>query len=119
VAPVPDTIDEYLDGLPAEARPVVCQVLDAVREALPGAEERIRYGMPAVMLDGRYAIHVAGWKRHVGVYPVSPLPEPLETEIAPYRAAKDSLHFLYADPVPCDLITRLASELARRRGAST
>ena len=118
VAPVPGDVDEYLEGLPAEARSVVRLVLGAVREALPGAEERIRYGMPAVMLDGRHAIHVAGWKRHVGIYPVSPLPEPLESEIAPYRAAKDALHFLYADPVPCDLITRLTADLARRRIAN-
>src|SRR5687768_8221593 len=118
MASVPSDIDEYLDGLPAEARVVVIQVLGAVREALPGAEERIRYGMPAVMLDGRYAIHVAGWKRHVGVYPVSPLPEPLESETAPYRAAKDALHFLYADPVPRRLITSVTAELARQRNAS-
>ena len=118
MASVPSNIDGYLDGLPAEARAVVSQVLGAVREALPGAEERIRYGMPAVMLSDRYAIHVAGWKRHVGIYPVSPLPEPLEIETAPYRAAKDALHFLYAHPVPCHLITCVTAELARQRNAS-
>jgi uncharacterized protein YdhG (YjbR/CyaY superfamily) len=118
VAPAPVSIDEYLDGLPAEARTVVREVLEAVREALPGAEERIRYSMPAVMLDSRYAMHVAGWKRHVGIYPVSPLPEPLESEIAPYRAAKDALHFRYAEPVPGNLIARVTAELSRRRNSS-
>ena len=118
---MPDTpadVREYLDGLPADARRVVTAVLDAVRAGLPGAEERIRYGMPAVMLDGRYALHVAGWKRHAGVYPVAPLPEALEREIAPYRAAKDALHFKYADPVPSALITAMAAELRRQRQVS-
>jgi uncharacterized protein YdhG (YjbR/CyaY superfamily) len=114
----PASVDDYLDGLPAEARSIVNRVLDAIREALPGAEERVRYGMPAVMLEGRYAIHVAGWKRHVGIYPVPPLPEPLEGEIAPYRAAKDAVHFRYADPLPYDLIRRLATELHRQRLAA-
>jgi uncharacterized protein YdhG (YjbR/CyaY superfamily) len=116
MAPAPPDVDTYLRVLPDDARPIVAAVLDAVRQAVPGAEERIRYGMPAVMLGGPYAIHVAGWKRHVGVYPVAPLPEALEAEVAPYRAAKDAVHFRYADPVPYELITRMAAELARIRG---
>lgn len=108
-------ITEYLDGLVPDARPTVEQVLDAVRAGLPDADERFRYGMPAVMLDDRYALHVGGWKRHVGVYPVGQLPEPLESEVAPYRAAKDALNFRYADPVPLALITQVAAELRRRR----
>ena len=113
--PAPADIPAYLDALPGDSRTVVVGVLDAVRAALPGAPERIRYGMPAVMLDDRYAVHVAGWKRHVGIYPVGALPEPLETEVAPYRAAKDALNFRYADPVPYDLIERVAAELRARR----
>lgn len=112
------TFDDHLAGLPDDARAVVTGILAAIRAALPGAEERIRYGMPALMLGGPYAIHVAGWKRHAGLYPVPRLDEPLESEIAPYRAAKDSLHFRYAEPVPHELITRLAAELQRRRAAA-
>lgn len=114
----PVDVDDYLDSLSAEVRLIVSRVLDAIRAALPGAEERVRYGMPAVMLDGRYAIHVAGWKRHVGIYPVARLPEPIEGQIAPYRAAKDALHFRYADPIPYELIGRVAAELRRQRVAT-
>ncbi len=112
-------IDQYLAGLPEAARPHVVGVLDAVRAAIPGAEERFRYGMPAIMLDDRYAIHVAGWKRHVGIYPVSVLPEPLETEVAPYRAARDALNFLYRDPIPLELVQRVAAEMKRQRSTSS
>ena len=45
------------------------------------------------MLGGRYALHFAGWKKHIGLYPVPTLDEPLEGEIAPYRAEKDSVVF--------------------------
>lgn len=71
------------------------------------------------MLDGRYALHVGGWKRHVGLYPVAPLPEPLESEVAQYRAAKDALNFRYAKPVPLALITQVAAELRRQRATPT
>lgn len=64
----PSTIDDYVAGLPAEPRAVVAEVVAAVRRVLPGAEERIRYGMPAFLFAGeRYGVHVAGWKHHVGL----------------------------------------------------
>lgn len=108
----PTTVEEYLAALPDEVRPVVAGVRRAIRAALPDAEERIRYDMPAVMLDERHAIHYAGWKRHVGLYPVTTLPEPLESEVAPYRTHKDSVRFPYRAPVPYDLVERIAAALA-------
>lgn len=64
------TTEEYIATFPADVQPVLSDVAAAMRRALPGAEERIRYGMPAVVLGGRYALHFAGWKHHVGIYPV-------------------------------------------------
>ncbi len=113
----PDTIDDYLSGLPDDARAIVSGVCDAVRRGVPGAEECVRYGMPAFMYPGsgaRYALHVGGWKRHVGIYPVGELPDDLEAEVAPYRSKKDSVTFQYRDAVPLDLIERVAAALAAR-----
>src|SRR4051794_16436721 len=114
----PNTIEAYLDALPDEVRPIVEQVGAAIRAGLPGHEERFRYDMPAVMLDDRHALHYAGWKQHIGLYPVSPLPAKLETEVSPYRTKKDSVTFKYKDGVPYDLIERIAAALgsARRAG---
>ena len=75
----------------------------------------MRYGIAAVMLGGRYALHFAGWKKHIGLYPVPRLDEPLEGEIAPYRAEKDSVVFPHAKPVPYELIGRVAREVADER----
>lgn len=108
------TVDEYVAGFPDEARAVLKQVCTALRAALPGAEEKIRYGMPALMFEDRYGIHFAGWKKHVGLYPVGELDPELEAEVAPYRATKDTVQFFYAKPVPYDLIGRVASALAAR-----
>ena len=68
--------------------------------------------MPAFMLGDRYALHFAGWKHHVGLYPVAPLDPELEAEVAPYRAAKDTVKLLYRDPLPTDLIERIAPRCA-------
>lgn len=111
--PQPTTIDDYIAALPDDVRPLLQRVRQAIRAALPDAEERIRYGMPAIMLNDRHAVHFAGWKKHIGLYPVPVLAGSLETEIAPYRTHKDSVRFLYSEPIPYNLIERLAAELTR------
>ncbi|HEX5857620.1 MAG TPA: DUF1801 domain-containing protein [Microbacterium sp.] len=108
-------IDGYIAGFPPEVAERLARVRAAIRENVPAPSEKIRYGMPAVMLGGRYALHYAGWKKHIGLYPVPALPEPLETEIAPHRAEKDSVVFPHTRPVPYDLIGRVTAAIVGLR----
>ena len=116
----PSTVDEYIAGFPPE----VAERLSRIREVIVAAvsegsgaqpEEKIRYGIAAVMLGGRYALHFAGWKKHIGLYPVPALDEPLESQIAPFRAEKDSVVFLHSKPVPYELIGRVSEAIVARR----
>jgi uncharacterized protein YdhG (YjbR/CyaY superfamily) len=43
----PTAIDDYIATLPDDIQPMLQRVRQAIRAALPDAEERIRYGMPA------------------------------------------------------------------------
>ena len=117
VAMAAETVEEYLSGFDPAVRGILDSVRAALLRAIPDAEERIRYGMPAVMLGGRYAIHYAGWKKHLGLYPVPPLPDELEQRVAPFRSGADSVTFPYSKPVPFDLIEEIASAVVvlRRR----
>jgi len=114
----PESVDEYVASFPPETRDVLEHVRAAIHAGVHGGEEKVRYGMGAVMLGGRYAIHFAGWKHHVGLYPVPTFDDPLEQEVAPYRSKKDTVNFPYAKPVPYDLITRMAEEIVRIRAAA-
>jgi uncharacterized protein YdhG (YjbR/CyaY superfamily) len=105
------TIDAYLAERPDDVRPLLEEVLATFRRALPGAEERVRYEMPAFLLGDRYALYFAGWKRHVGIYPVAPLPPDLEAEVAPYRAKKDTVQFTYQAGIPHALLERILRAL--------
>lgn len=109
-------VDAYIAGFPPEVAERLREVRAAIHDEIPDGEERIRYDIAAVALGGRYWIHFAGWKQHIGIYPVAPLPEPLESEVAPLRAAKDSLVLKHRDPLPTDLIRRATRELVRMRG---
>lgn len=112
------TVDEYIASFPPEVQPVLQRVREAIHASVPDAEEKIRYGIAAVMLGGRYAIHFAGWKHHVGLYPVPRFDGDLEAEVARYRAKTDSVNFPYAEPIPYDLISRMSAEIVRQRWAA-
>jgi len=114
----PANVDEYIATFPPDVQPVLQSVREAIHASVPDGEEKIRYGIAAVMLGGRYAIHFAGWKRHVGLYPVPEFVGELEAEVAPYRSKKDSVNFPYSRPVPYDLISRMSAEIVRRRRAA-
>jgi uncharacterized protein YdhG (YjbR/CyaY superfamily) len=103
----PTTVEEYLAGFPDDVRAVLENARAVIRGALPDAEERISYGIIRFGISGRHAIYLAGWKKHLGVYPVPAAEGEFERELAPYRAAKDSLHFPYAQPIPYDLLERV------------
>lgn len=115
VTAISETVDEYIASFPPDVQPMLQAVREAIHAGVPDGEEKIRYGMAAVMLGGRYAIHFAGWKRHVGLYPIPQFEGELEAEVAPYRSKKDTVNFPYSKPVPYDLIRRIAAEIVRRR----
>jgi uncharacterized protein YdhG (YjbR/CyaY superfamily) len=98
---------------------VRAEIVGAVEEVSGRVpEEKIRYGMPAVMLGGRYALHYAAWKKHIGLYPVPVLDEPLESAVAVHRTEKDSVVFPHAEPLPYELIRSIAEAVTRERLAA-
>jgi uncharacterized protein YdhG (YjbR/CyaY superfamily) len=114
------SVDEYLAALPAATREVLERVRATIRAALPGAEERISYQIPAYRLNGATVVYCAGWKEHIAVYPIGDaLLTAFGDELEPYVVSKGTLRFPLAAPMPLDLIGRVASfradeALARR-----
>lgn len=108
-------VEAYLAGFEPSVQERMRRVRAAILAEVPGGEERMRYGIAAVMLGGRYALHYAGWRKHIGLYPVPTLPEALETEVAPLRSGKDSLVLKHADPLPDELIRRVARAIVELR----
>lgn len=114
----PATVDEYIAGFPPEVAERLQRIREVILAEVAHPEEKIRYGIAAVMLGGRYALHYAGWKKHIGLYPVPTLDEPLESRVAPLRAEKDSVVFPHAQPIPYELIGEVTRAIVARRAAA-
>ena len=110
-----DSVDGYIASFPPEVQDIVQLLRQSIARAIPGLQESIRYNMPVMGCDGKYVVHFAGWKRHIGMYPIPVFDELLEHEVGPYRAAKDTIRFPYSKPIPFDLVERVTAVLVRQR----
>ena len=109
------TVDEYVAALPEDVRPVMERIRATIHAVVPDVGEKISYGMPTFTLDGLPLVHVAAWRKHIGLYPLPPLDGELAEAVAPYRAAKDTMQLKYAEPIPYDLVERLTAVILERR----
>jgi uncharacterized protein YdhG (YjbR/CyaY superfamily) len=110
----PETVDAYIAGFPPEVADRLARVREIMRARLAGGEESVRYGMAAVMLGPRHGLHLGGWKKHIGLYPVPVLDEPLESAVAPYRSSKDTVGFRHDRELPYELVGQICDAVMER-----
>jgi uncharacterized protein YdhG (YjbR/CyaY superfamily) len=104
----PASIDEYLAGFGPDTRERLEEVRTIIHAAAPEATESISYAIPTFDLAGGHLIHFAGYRRHIGVYPVTGyLVEMLKEELSPFRRGKGTLQFPLDEPLPAQLLRRI------------
>jgi uncharacterized protein YdhG (YjbR/CyaY superfamily) len=109
----PATIDAYVAGFPKAAQAVLQKLRGLIHKAVPRAEERISYAIPAFNLDGKYLVYFSGAKEHVGLYPSPMGKTDFDAELKPYASGKATLRFGYDKPLPAALITKVVKFMAK------
>lgn len=100
-------IDAYIAQQPEEVQPLLRQVRDTLRAALPEAEERISWRMPTYW-NKHNIIHFAAFKNHIGLYPGDKAIVHFADRLAPYKTSKGAAQFPYSQPLPLELIAEIA-----------
>lgn len=108
------TVDEYIDALPDDVRPLMEGVRRSIHAVVPDIGETISYQMPTFTLDGKPLVHVAAWKKHIGVYPLPEMDDDLARDVDPYRGTESTLR-LPLDDVPYELFERVLAAMLRQR----
>jgi uncharacterized protein YdhG (YjbR/CyaY superfamily) len=103
------TIDEYIRTFPPEVQARLQKMRQTIRKAAPQAMEAISYQMPTFKLHGRNLVHFAGYKRHIGFYPVPSGVAAFKKELAPYVQGKGSVQFPLDRPLPYELVKRIVA----------
>ena len=99
-------IDKFIAAYPEEVQAVLNKVRATIREAAPGAEETINYGIPTFTLNGNL-VHFSAFKTHIGFYPTPSGVEKFKKELSKYEGAKGSVKFPLDQPIPYELIEKI------------
>jgi uncharacterized protein YdhG (YjbR/CyaY superfamily) len=101
----PSDMDAYIANFPSDVADRLESIRRTIREAVPDAEEAIKYGIPTFVRNGNM-ISFAAYANHIGVYPVPNVPE-FADAVERWGAGKGTLRFPLDEPVPLDVVRGL------------
>jgi uncharacterized protein YdhG (YjbR/CyaY superfamily) len=103
----PETIDEYLDGLPADKRAALEKLRKTIRTAAPKAEECISYQIPAFRQNGML-VGFGATANHCAFYPMnSTTIEAHKKDLTNFKTSKGTIQFQPEKPLPASLVRKL------------
>lgn len=107
------TIDAYIARYPAEQQKVLQKIRETIHAAVPEATEKISYGLATFVYHGNL-VHFGAYDTHYGFYPGSGPIADFQKDLGPYETSKGTVRFPIDQPIPYDLISKMAKAAAAR-----
>ena len=109
--PQPKTVDEYLAALPEPVRINLAALRQAIKNAVPEAEETISYQMPGYKWHGMLA-WFAAFKNHYSLFVKPAVLNAFKDRLSAYGTTKSALHFPNDTPAPVQLVMEILRHAA-------
>ncbi len=108
------TIDQYIATFDGENAAGLQALRETIMAAVPEAEERISYQIPAFFYHG-WIFYISAYAKHFNLScpPPSAAFETFKDELAGYKMTKSAVQLPKSKPLPLDLIGRMAKVQAR------
>jgi uncharacterized protein YdhG (YjbR/CyaY superfamily) len=103
----PTTIAEYIKAAAPEARPHLRRLYAILKSVAPEAEEAIKWGTP-FFVEPRFLFAFSAHKAHCNFAPTPAALAAFRAELEEHRTTKNYLQIPYDEPVPEDLVRRIA-----------
>jgi 3-methyladenine DNA glycosylase AlkD/uncharacterized protein YdhG (YjbR/CyaY superfamily) len=111
-------IDAYLARLAPGPRAALERLRKQIREAAPGAEECISYGLPAFRLDGPL-VAFGATSKHCAFYPMSgTIVGALAADLEEFDVSKGTIRFQPDQPLPAALVRKIVRARIRENAAA-
>ena len=104
----PKNISEYINAAPKEARKKLREMQACIRKAAPGAEEGLKWGMPAFSYR-RILVTFAAHRHHIGFYPTPSAVSAFADNLTKFETARGSIQFPHEKPLPLALIRKITA----------
>lgn len=103
------SVDDYIAAQDEDVQNALKRVRAVIRKALPAAQEVISYNMPTYKLDDARVLQFAGWAGYFSLYgATSRVMAAFKGDLARYEVNKGTIRFPLSEPVPEQLIERIA-----------
>jgi len=103
----PQSIDQYMAGVPEPARTTLKKMRTAIRSALPSdATETISYRIPAFKRKN-ILVWFAAFSDHCSLFPTASVIAEFKDELKGYSTSKGTIHFPLDKPPPIALIKKI------------
>jgi uncharacterized protein YdhG (YjbR/CyaY superfamily) len=104
----PKTITDYINAAPKEARKKLREMHRCICQSAPGAEEGLKWGMPAFSYR-RILVAFAAHKHHIGFYPTPSAVKAFAKNLSKFVTATGSIQFSLEKPLPLPLIRKITA----------
>ena len=104
-------VDAYIAAQPPEIQRALEELRACIWKAAPGVSELMNYNIPAFALvnGGKRdkQIMIAGYPKHVGLYPHPDVIDAFSYQLEAYKCAKGSIQFPLNKPIPKALVIKM------------
>jgi uncharacterized protein YdhG (YjbR/CyaY superfamily) len=110
-----ESIDDYIAAEPEEVQPLLKEIRETIRAALPDATEKIAWSMPYYW-QGENRVGFAAHKKHRGLFPGEAAVKEFTVRLSEYKANKGTIQLPLNKPIDHKLIADIVqwvSENAR------
>lgn len=108
----PATIEEYIQAAPPAGQPHLRRLYDLLRSVAPEAQAVIKWNQP-FFVEPRFLFSFTACKAHLNFAPTPAALEAFRAEFEAYGTTKNYLQVRYDQPLPEDLIRRIAEHRLR------
>lgn len=101
-------VESYVAALPKLQREALERLRKQILSVVPNATQKMAYGIPTFVTNGRNLVHMAAFKNHCSFFPGSSgVTMALEEELAGHKLAKGTIQFTPEKPLPAALVKRI------------
>lgn len=101
-------LDGYIGAAPEHTREKLRELRALLKSVAPKATEDLKWGQP-VLIERRILFSYAAFKNFIRFMPTGPALAPFQHELAAFKTGKDTVQFPYDQPLPKELILKIAS----------
>ena len=104
-----DVVEKYIENFPEEVQQRLTKMREIIKELVPEASERICMGIPTYDLHGKWLVHFAGFRKHIGFYPEPEGILAFREKLTEYKMSKGTIQFPMNKPLPEELIREIVA----------